>query len=290
MSLSRKARTLTMVALACTFWIAGPAVLAQALEVPAPSPKAKVEQRVGLTDFSLEYSSPGVKGRKIWGDLVPLNEPWRAGANAPTKLTASKDFTFGGKPVPAGSYSLLAIPGSSTWTVILNKNLNLQGTQGYDIKDDVARVDVSPESAGPRERLAYFFTDTTDDGTRLDLEWERLRVSVPIQVDTKAQVRAGIDKAVGDAWRPHYSAGRYLFDSGGDLDTALRYLDASIEIKPTWWNNWYRAQVLAKQGRSADAVAAAQKAQDLGKGDNTYESFFKEDVTKAIADWKKAKS
>jgi hypothetical protein len=138
--------------------------------------------------------------------------------------------------------------------------------------------------------LTFLFSDTTDEATRLDLEWESLRVSVPIKVDTKAQVRAGIDKSLGDAWRPHFAAGRYLYDSGGDLDTALQYLDTSIGIKPTWWNNWIRAQVLAKKGRSADAIAAAQKAQELGKGDDTFQNNFKADVEKAVADWKKAKS
>jgi hypothetical protein len=264
--------------------------LAQAPEIPAPSPKAKVDQRVGLTDFSIEYSSPGVKGRKFWGGLVPLGELWRTGANASTKLTASRDFTFGDKVVPAGTYALLTIPGASSWTVVLNKNLGLGGTNGYDQKDDVARVDVTSATAGPRERLTFLFSDTTDEATRLDLEWESLRVSVPIKVDTKAQVRAGIDKSLGDAWRPHFAAGRYLYDSGGDLDTALQYLDTSIGIKPTWWNNWIRAQVLAKKGRSADAIAAAQKAQELGKGDDTFQNNFKADVEKAVADWKKAKS
>ena len=263
---------------------------AQAPEIPAPSPKAKVDQRVGLTDFSVDYSSPGVKGRKIWGALVPLGEMWRTGANAPTKLTASKDFTFGDKAVPAGTYVLLTIPGASSWTVLLNKNLGVQGTNGYDPKDDVARVDVTPSSAGPRERLTFLFSDTSDEATRLDLEWESLRVSVPIKVDTKAQVRAGIDKSLADAWRPHFAAGRYLYDSGGDLDTALQYLDTSIGIKPTWWNTWIKAQVLAKKGRSADAIAAAQKAQDLGKNDETFQNNFKANVDKAIADWKKAKS
>jgi len=264
--------------------------LAQAPEIPAPSPKAKVDQRVGLTDFSIEYSSPGVKGRKIWGGLVPLGELWRTGANASTKLTASRDFTFGDKAVPAGTYSVLTIPGASSWTVILNKNLGLAATNGYDQKDDVARVDVPSATAGPRERLTFLFSDTTDEATRLDLEWESLRVSVPIKVDTKAQVRAGIDKSLGDAWRPHFAAGRYLYDSGGDLDTALQYLDTSIGIKPTWWNNWIRAQVLAKKGRPADAIAAAQKALELGKGDDTFQNSFKADVEKAVADWKKAKS
>ena len=266
------------------------AALAQAPELPAPSPKAKVEQRVGLTDFTVDYSSPAVKGRKIWGGLVPLNEPWRTGANQATKLTASRDFTFGDKTVPAGTYSIVTIPGASTWTVILNKKLDLGGTSQYDQKDDVARVDVPTATAGPRERMTFLFSETTDDATRLDLEWESLRVSVPIKVDTKAQVRAGIDKSIGDAWRPHFAAGRYLLDTGGDLDTALGYLDTSIGIKPTWWNNWIRAQVLAKKGRSADAVVAAQKALELGKNEETFQNFFKADVEKSVADWKKAKS
>src|SRR5689334_5707801 len=94
-----------------------------AIETPAPSPKARVEQRVGITDVSIDYSSPGVKGRKIWGDVVPYDKVWRAGANAPTKLTVSRDFTFGTTPVKAGSYSLFVTPGKKTWTVALNTDL-----------------------------------------------------------------------------------------------------------------------------------------------------------------------
>ena len=281
------------VALASAWLLAGalaaPAV-AQTLEVPAPSPKAKIEQRVGVTDFSLEYSSPGVKGRSIWGSLVPYGELWRTGANAATKLTASRDFTFGDKSVPAGTYSLFTIQGASSWTVILNKRADLGGTNGYDEKEDAARITVRPESAPPRERMTFLFSDTNDEGTRLDLEWAGLRVSVPVKVDTKTQVGAAMDKALGDAWRPHYTAGRYLMESGGDLDTAIRSLDASISIKPSWWNHWFRAQALGKKGRSADAIASAEKAQELGKGDNTFENFFKADVQKAVDGWKKGRS
>lgn len=221
---------------------------------------------------------------------MPFDQLWRTGANAATKLTSSRDFTFGDKLVPAGTYAMLTIPGPSSWTVILNSNTAITGTNGYDEKNDVARVAVTPQASGPRERLTFLFSDTTDDASRLDLEWASLRVSVPIKVDTQGQVRAGIDKSIGDAWRPHYTAGRYLFDSGGDLDTALQYLDASIAIKATWWNQWYRAQVLAKKGRASDAVAAAEKAMQLGKGDNVFEQFFKEDVQKAMDGWKKGKS
>jgi hypothetical protein len=138
--------------------------------------------------------------------------------------------------------------------------------------------------------MTFLFSETTDDATRLDLEWAALRVSVPLKVDTRTQVGAAIEKAIGVAWRPHYAAGRYLMESGGDLDTAIRYLDKSIAIQPTWWNHWFHAQALAKKGRSADAVASAEKAQQLGKGDNVFENFFKDDVQKAVDDWKKGRS
>jgi hypothetical protein len=258
------------------------------LELPQASPNARVEQQVGVTKFSVSYASPGVKGRQIWGALVPYGELWRTGANAATTLEASRDFTFGGKNVPAGSYALYTIPTQKTWTVILNKNPNASGTRGYDKKNDVARITITPTQIPPRERLAFLFADTTDNTTRLDLEWETLRVSVPIEVDTSAQAKANIEKALGDAWRPHANSARYLLDNGGDLDQAIGYVDTSIAIKPTWSNNWLKAQILAKQGKRAEAVAAAERAQTLGKGDSVYEEFFQEQVAKAIAEWKQS--
>jgi hypothetical protein len=256
-------------------------------ELPQPSPKARIEQHVGLTDFSIDYSSPGVKGRKIWGDVVAYDKPWRTGANAATKLTASRDFTFAGKPVPAGAYALYTIPGKTTWQVALNTGLDAWGNDGFDAKKDVLRVTVTPQAIKGRERLTFLFSDTTDDGVRIDLEWEKLRVSIPLTVATKQQVMTGIDKAVDDAWRPHFASARYLLESNGDLAKALGLVDQSIAIKPTWWNHWVRAQILAKQNRSQDAVATAEKAVQLGTGDKTFESFFKEEVTKSVAAWKK---
>lgn len=264
-----------------------PASRAQSLEVPQLSVLSKVEQRVGVTDFAMEYSSPAVRGRTIWGGLVPYGELWRTGANASTKLTASNDFTFGDAKVPAGTYAVFTIPGESSWTVVLNKNTTINGTNGYEEKDDVARVTVKPQSAPSRERMTFLFSETTDEGTRLDLWWAGLLVSVPIKVDTAAHVKAAMEEILGDAWRPHYMAGRYLLDSGGDLDTAIAYFDTSIAVKPTWWNHWFRAQALAKKGLSGDAIASAQKAQQLGKGDNIYETFFQDGVQKAIDGWKK---
>jgi len=265
------------------------AAQAAAPELPAPSPKARVEQRVGLTDFSVEYSSPGVKKRVVFGQLVPYDKPWRAGANATTKLTASREFTFGDKKVPAGTYAVYVIPGKTSWTVALSSHLDAAGNDGFDATKDVARISVKPSPIKLRERMTFLFSATTDDSARLELEWEKVRLAIPLAVDTKSQVATNIDKAVDDAWRPHFASARYLLESGGDLDKALSLSDASIAIKPTWWNNWVRAQVLAKKGQLPDAAVAGEKAQQLGTGDRVYEGFFKADVAKAVTSWKAGK-
>ena len=288
MSHRRFSSTAFSTAALLTLALGAGAVYAQsAPETPQPSPKARADQRVGITDFSIEYSSPGVKGRAIWGALVPFDSLWRTGANMATKLTASRDFTFGGKAVPAGSYSIFTIPGKSSWTVILNSNWEQSGTDEHDDKLDVARITVTPETlSSSRERLTFLYADTTDASTNLDLEWEKLRVRVPITVDTKAQVMKGIDSSIADAWRPHFMAARYLLDSNGDMNQALAYINTSIGIQPGWWNNWIKAQVLAKLGKKSEAIASAQQSQTLGKGNETY-AFFSDQIAKSIADWKK---
>lgn len=260
----------------------------QALELPQPSPHARVEQRVGLTDLALDYSSPGVKGRKIWGEVVPYDKVWRAGANAPTKLTSSRDFTFGGTAVPAGTYSVFIVPGSAskaTWTVMLNKNLTATQDQ-HDAKDDVATLSIRPLTVpAPRERLRYTFDDTKDDATTLTLEWERVRLAVPITVDTKAQVGASIDRAAGDLWRTPYNAASYLFDNG-QPDRALELVDRSIAIQKTWRAEWLRAQIQHKKGNKAEAMASVARAQELGKGDPAFETGTRPAMQKTIASWK----
>jgi hypothetical protein len=281
--------TLTGLCMCALLWSTVPTVRAQGAtpELPQPSPKARIEQHVGLTDFSLDYSSPAVKGRAIWGGLVAYDKPWRTGANAATKLTASREFVFAGKPVPAGSYALYTIPGKASWVVALNSNLGAWGNEAFDAKQDVARVTVKPVAASPRERLTFLFDATSDNGTQLTLEWEKLRVVVPIAVDTKAQVAGNVTKALDDVWRPHFTAARYLLENGGDLELALRYADQSIAIKPTWSNTWVRAQLLQKKGRPQEALASAEKTLQLGTGDRMFDEFYKADVTKSLAAWKK---
>lgn len=256
------------------------------LELPRPSPGAKVMQQVGLTDITVDYSSPAVKARKIWGGLVPYAKLWRTGANQTTRITFSKDVVVGDKPVPAGTYALFTIPTQSAWTLILNKRVDQPATgQEYKEDQDQARVTVQAKPAPHRERLAFIFNDTTDDKTSLELEWEKLRVAIPIKAATTTQALANIKNAVDGNWRMYANAARYMLDTK-DYDAGLKYADQSLALKEDWFNLWIKAQLLAAKGNYKDAHAQADKAYQLGQ--KTPAGFFLQDeVKKALADWKK---
>jgi len=256
------------------------------VDLPRPSPFAKVWQVVGLTEITVDYSSPGVKGRKIWGGLVPYDQMWRAGANTATKLTFSKNVTFAGKPVAAGSYAFFVIPGKDSWTVILNKKTDQSGTgRDYKPAEDLLRVSVKPKAAPFRERLAYLVTDFTDDKASLDLEWEKLRLSIPITVDTGPQALANINAAVDGTWRTYANAARYMLENKKDYDTGMKYADQSLSLKQDWYNLWIKAELLAAKGNVKDALATGEKAYEIG---SKSENFFLEgEIKKTLGEWKK---
>lgn len=262
---------------------AGPAA-AQQLELPRPSPLAKVSQVVGITEIALEYSSPAVKGRKVFGGIVPLGELWRTGANGATKITFSKDVVIADKPVPAGTYALFTIPAKDSWTVIFNKNPNQGGTGQYKQELDQVRLTVRPLPSPHRERLTFVFTDTSEAGTTLDLEWEKLRVPIAIKASTESQVAANIKGLEDNSWRPYNSAARYFLDSKKDYDHGLQLVERSLSLHEDWFNLWTKAQLIAAKGKPAEACPLALKAKGLGE---KTESFFAaDDVKKALGDWK----
>ncbi|WP_171818181.1 DUF2911 domain-containing protein [Pyxidicoccus fallax] len=267
--------------------VATPAA-AQQLKLPAASPAAKVMQEVGVTEISIEYSSPGVKGRKVWGDLVPFDKAWRTGANLASKITFSRDVTFGGKPVPAGTYTIVTLPSQKGWKMMLNKELALWASPiPYDPAKDVVTVDATTAEIPLRERLVFVFSNTTEDSTSLDMEWEKLRVSVPIKVDTAAHAKAAIQSASEGSARMHASMARYVADSTKDYAAALKHADASVAIQSNWFNQWIRADILARMGNYAEARKAAQISWNLGEKDKGF--FFRDQVAKALAEWKNKK-
>jgi hypothetical protein len=145
------------------------------------SPKAGVFQTIGITDINVSYSRPGVKNRKIWGELVPYNKVWRAGADEATKITFSTDVIIEGKKLPAGAYGFFAIPGENEWTLIFNKVADQWGAFTYNESEDALRIKVKPVSNSNHDWLLYSFTDMTSTTAQLNLIWEKLKVSFKIE-------------------------------------------------------------------------------------------------------------
>lgn len=255
------------------------------MALPAPSPLARVMQTVGVAEATVEYSSPAVRGRTIFGGLLPLGELWRAGANAATKLTLSQDAKVAGKDVSAGTYAVFIIPAKDQWTFILNKNPNQGGTDNYDEKLDQLRVRIKPDKAPKTERLTFVFTDTTDDTTRLDMLWADTRLSVPIAFETAKTAQSNIDAFTALASRKFANAARHAADNGKDVDAALRYIDMSLGLQTTWYNTWIKADLLSRKGRYAEAYPLAEKAYELGDKEGKG-FFYRDQVKKALADWK----
>lgn len=255
------------------------------LQLPQPSPKASVMQQVGLTDITVDYSSPAVKGRTIWGELVSYDKVWRAGANAATKITFSKDVTISGTNVAKGTYSIFMIPGKSEWTIAINKDVNASEAS-YKESDDVVRIKATPKTTENHERLSYTFTDYSEEGTTVNMEWEKTRVSFNVNVATGKQAAENIDKTLGATWMQYNNAARYYYDQK-DYTKALDYANMSLSLSNQWFNNWVKAQILAAKGMSKDAYAYAVKAKELGDK-NPEGFFFKPQVEKAIQDWQPA--
>ena len=256
------------------------------LDLPRPSPSAKVSQVVGLTEVSVDYSSPAVKGRPIWGGLVPYDQMWRTGANQATKISFSKDVVFAGKPVPAGTYALFTIPTKDAWTVVLSKKADQSGTgRDYKAEQDLLRVKVQTKAAPFRERMTFLFSDFTDDEAMLNLEWERLCVSIPIKVHTAEQALTNIATGIDGTWRTFAFAARYVLDTKKDYNAGLKYIDQSLAIKEDWFNLWIKASLLAAKGDYKDAYGLAEKAYKLGQKAEFF--FFESDVKKALSEWKK---
>jgi Protein of unknown function (DUF2911) len=237
---------------------------AAAVEMPRRSPRARVSQRVGLTDVTVEYDSAAVRGRHIWGASVPFGKVWLSEI-PPPKITFSKEVTFAEKLIPAGTYSLLLVPSQGDWTIILNKNVNLGVTdRQYKPDQDIARARVSPREVPFRERLMFSFSDFNDDKVWLDLEWEKAQVSIPIAVHTKQQLLAEIE-ALDKVGRGYADAARYMLEIKKDYATGLKYIDRSLALGENWYNVWIKASLLAASGRHREAQDLADRAFEMGQ-------------------------
>ena len=262
------------------------------LKLPRPSQSAQVKQTVGLTDVTITYSRPGVKGRVIWGGLVPYDKVWRTGANEATSITFSTDVKVNGQPLPAGTYSFHTIPTKADWTVIFNKKVDQWGSYSYDEKDDALRVKVKAQPPELTEWMEFSLPDIAVDKATVALDWEKLRVPFEIQVETiehaLANARAAMASLAPDDYQTAFSCANFAFQNNVAPDEARQWIDKSISIKETWLNLRVKADMLAKEGKTSEAIQFGEKAIAVGKTDAPADEIAK--IEKQVAEWKKAKS
>lgn len=238
------------------------------LSLPEPSPSATVKQKIGFTDVTIAYARPAVKGRTIFGGLVPFGKLWRTGASDATILTTTDPITIGGKQLPAGSYSLFTIPTQNEWTVIFNSYVGGHGTEGYEEKNDVLRFLVKPV---PAVRFYESFTIELDDVVRnqavMHLTWANTSVHFPLVSNANERIMADIQKRIGSATdeQPgiYFQSALYYFEQEKDTKQALTWATKAVQLKPAYNYLHLQAKLLARAGDYKGAIAAAQKSSEL---------------------------
>jgi len=257
------------------------------IATPSASPTAELKTRVGLTDVTILYSRPSMKGRAIFGkEVVPFGTAWRTGANSATKLSFSEDVKLGGAELKKGDYALLTVPGASEWKVMLHK---YDGTNwsAYVEKTPAATFMAMPKMlAEPVESFTIDVNAYTSESASIDLSWEKTRVSLPLNVNTDAKVMAAIDKLMaGPTPADMYAAGAYYHDAKKDLNKALEWVQKGNAANSQYWTLRKEALILADLGKKAEAIAVATRSLDMARKAGNDEYVRMNEAS--IAAWKK---
>lgn len=265
------------------------------LNLPKKSPKASISYTIGLTDITINYSSPAVNGRTIWGDLEPWNEIWRAGANEATTIEFSTPVILEGKPLAKGKYAFFVIPKEEgeIWTIIFNKVADQWGAYQYNKEEDALRADVKVKMGREsEERLNYRIVDTAKDGGYIRLAWDKMQMHIQFSVKVISQGVANVEAALKtaeekDQWVIYGQGAEFLLNNNAKLDLAKEWAVKSTDLFKHSWNYWIRAQAFAANEDYLGAVETAKKCEaiaSVNEKDRFYESAKKE-INAAIAEW-----
>jgi hypothetical protein len=242
---------------------------AQNLGLPLPSPPQLIKQDFGLSTIELSYSRPGVKGRKIFGDLVPFGKIWRTGANQATTIQFGDEVIIDGHKIPAGKYGLLTIPGASEWTVIISKQLDVTSPSAYKQDQDELRVTAKvQELPFSVESFTMDFGSVTTNTCILEFIWDKTWLGIPLRTDIDARIMARIDSTLkaGGEQIPYYSAALYYLDNGKDLNKALAWFEKAGQQDPKGYFIFYqKARCQAKLGMKKEAIQTARQSSQLAK-------------------------
>ena len=261
----------------------------QDFTTPRPSPGAKVVQTVGTTELSVSYSRPGVKGRAIWGGLVPWGKAWRTGANEITQFQCADDITIEGKKLAAGTYALVTTPNQAEFTFAFSTQKDMAGLTGYDPKSNVLTVTAKPVPAEFVERMQFTFDDPGVDSVTLTLRWDKLAIPMHITVDTDgktlAAARAAVAVAKPDDWRTPYRAASWAFDAGVAPDETAKWANAAAKVKSNFQTSGLLAKLANKSGDKKAATKLMQQSIAFGKADTTVAKEQVEANEKLLAEW-----
>ena len=238
------------------------------LNLPEASQLAVVKQRIGVTDITISYHRPLVKGRKIWGSLVPMDKVWRAGANENTTFEVSDPVSVEGKPLPKGIYGLHMIPTANSWTIIFSKMAVAWGSYTYDKAEDALRVDVKPQTLSENEEaLEYEFEDPTDDSVTVTMKWEKM--AVPFRVSAAAadtvfpSIRNQLRGRAQYSWGPPNDAANFALEKKTNLDEGLKWAELSIQNEERFENLSTKADLLRATNKPDEAKKVWDHAVEL---------------------------
>lgn len=258
------------------------------IETPQSSPFQKIEQKVGLTDVTLEYSRPSVKGRAIFGSLVPHNRLWRTGANVNTKITFSNDVEIGNKMIKAGTYAIFTKPGASDWDVYFYSDTNNWGApEKLENSKIVAQVNVPVQPLTMQvETFTLLFNDLKTDSATLGIMWDKTYVGVPIKFITDQLMATNIDRVMnGPTAADYYAAATYYFEAGKDIKQSRIWMDKAMEMTPDpkFYQVRQKALIYAKAGDKKGAIEAAKQSLEMAKkaGNDDYVAMN----TKSLKEW-----
>jgi Protein of unknown function (DUF2911) len=293
--------------------------VAAQVRTPRPSQKASVMQTIGVTDVTITYHRPGVKGRTIWGEptadqkakvsgqatldnqnerpkdavIVPWGHIWRTGANDATTFEVSDEVLVNGQKLAAGTYSLHTIPTKDEWTIVFNGTANQWGSFNYDPAKDTLRIKAKPASLTENQEWLQFTIDPINDNSaRVNIRWEKLTVPFTVEVPdvnavTISKARSAVNAAKPDDWRTAFQAANYALQNkvAADDEEAMGWLERSIKVKETFQNLSLKARALYKLGKKEEAIAVAEQAVQRGKTDKANTTNFE----KELADMKAGK-
>ncbi len=259
-------------------------ITAQQFDTPRPSPKATVMQVIGVTEVTIHYCRPGVKGRTIWGELVPYNQVWRTGANEVTSITFSDPVKVNGNKLDAGTYGIHTIPTENEWSIMFSGNTQVGGSSAFNEDNVVLRLNVKPQETTFKETMTIVFMDVTENSAEVVLLWDKLKVGFTVETDTEELTLSIARNAMN--WRIPFQAAAYCLQKEINLDEALNWIQSSVLMNENYWNMRIKAQLLAKTGNRSEAISVMESAIEIGE--NMSSPPFDFDAMKnMLADWKK---